>query len=351
MPSFGSLKIGDVTLVVAKSLSIELGLHVGNLLTQRRPLFADKWADKLLARAMVTTDEEIRRERIRQSERTVDNLKRLYAVLFAISFGVVAASTYEKIQDFEKLSEISIETLFLHAEITIAFIVTAGLFYYQGDRFLDVVYAKEPLAPVGPFQFGIDYLVNVFTMVPFFLMAHALAGKFTSTVGFTWFFVAYVLLIGFGLALLIFRDVFSLIQKPAAELPAISALKVFWLSMNSLLLLCLVAIYVIFISLGDTCPANYHDKSVFGFPLLMGLLIFTRDYLDFTRGWAILYPVDVNSKHARLLAPIPWLTRKFARVVARIVSFFVIALLILLIWKFGLWDLAALGSQCALAPS
>ncbi|TPN84168.1 hypothetical protein FJ987_02790 [Mesorhizobium sp. CU2] len=299
----------------------------------------------------MTTEEDIRRERVRQSERTVDNLKRLYAVLFAISFGVVAASTYEKIQNFDKIEQFGIESIILHAEMTIAFIITAGLFYYQGDRFLDVVYAKEPLAPVGPFQFGIDYLVNVFTMVPFFLMAHALAEKFTSAVGFTWFFVSYVLLIGLGLALLIFRDAFSLIQKPASESAQISALKVFWLSMNSFLLLCLVGMYALFITIGDTCPANYHGKSIFGFPLVMGILIFSRDYLDFTRGWAILYPVDGNSRHADLLAPIPWLTHKSARVRARVFSLVVIALLIFLIWKFDLWDLPAIASRCALPPS
>jgi hypothetical protein len=292
------------------------------------------------------TEEDIQRERIRQSERTVDNLKRLYAVLFALSFGIIASSTYEKIQGFDSITAINFGALFLHAELTVAFVVTAGLFYYQGDRFLDVVYAKEPLAPVGPLQFGVDYLVNVFTMVPFFLMAHALAKEFTGTVGFTWFFFAYVLLIGFGLLLLILRDAFALIHPPASEMPQIAALKTFWLSMNSLLLLCLVAGYVAFVNLGDSCPANYHGKSAFGFSMVMGILIFTRDYLDFTRGWAVLYPVDSNSRHAKLLTPLPWLTKKSARVSARTFSFLVIALIIFLILRFDLWNLSAVSSHC-----
>ncbi len=105
----------------------------------------------------MTEDE---RDRIRQSERTIDNLKRLYAVLFSLSFGIVAVESMKKIGVFTDPSAYAVGPLMLHVEITISFIFTAGLFYYQGDRFLDTVYAKHPLAPAKPAHFGADYFAT-----------------------------------------------------------------------------------------------------------------------------------------------------------------------------------------------
>ncbi len=79
-------------------------------------------------------------------KRTIDNLKRLYAVLFSISFGIVAFGVFKKLERYEDPNMVySWYSFFVEAELTVAFVMTAGLFYYQGDRFLDVSYARGPL--------------------------------------------------------------------------------------------------------------------------------------------------------------------------------------------------------------
>jgi hypothetical protein len=289
---------------------------------------------------MIITEEE--RDRIRQSERTIDNLKRLYAVLFSLSFGIVAVESFRKIGAFADPAAYKIGPLFLHVEITISFIFTAGLFYYQGDRFLDTVYAKQPLAPAKPTHFGADYFVNVFTMIPFYLMAQALGHEYTDAVGFTWYFLAYIYLIGQGLALLLIREIIGLKTKPVVP-ESISALKAFWFAMNSLMLFVAILAYFIWTRLSSNqCPTNYHVAGVY-FVAVMGILILVRDYLDFTRGWAVLYPVE---KPDDLQWPLPALHQAKARVYAWAAGLILIALTIWLIDLTGLWDLPYMATVC-----
>ncbi|NTI23602.1 hypothetical protein G6M87_17165 [Rhizobium rhizogenes] len=289
---------------------------------------------------MSISEEE--RDRVRQSERTIDNLKRLYAVLFSLSFGIVAIESFKKIGAFADSTAYALGPLILHMEITISFIFTAGLFYYQGDRFLDTVYAKQPLAPTKPAHFGADYFVNVFTMVPFYLMAQALGKEYTDAVGFTWYFLAYVYLIGQGLALLLIREIIGLKTKPVVP-EDISALKAFWFVMNSLMLFISVFAYFVWTYLTSSpCPTNYHAVGV-SFVAVMGILILLRDYLDFTRGWAILYPVqDANV----LKWPLPSLRRESARTGAWIAGLILIALTVGLVVVTGLWDLPTMAATC-----
>lgn len=42
--------------------------------------------------------DEVEKDLIRQGERTIDNLKRLFAFVFAFSFGVVATGAYAKLE-------------------------------------------------------------------------------------------------------------------------------------------------------------------------------------------------------------------------------------------------------------
>lgn len=286
---------------------------------------------------------EVERDRIRQSERTIDNLKRLYAVLFSLSFGIVALESFKKISPFADSAAYAFWPLVLHVEITVSFIFTAGLFYYQGDRYLDIVYAKHPLAPAKASHFGADYFVNVFTMIPFYLMAHALGKDYTDAVGFTWYFLAYVYLISQGLALLLIREVIELRTKPSIP-ERISALKAFWFLMNSFMLCLAVFAFCAWGWLSsNVCPTNYHGPAALSFVGLMGLLIILRDYWDFTRGWAILYPVQ-NADDLRW--PLTALRRAGARRWAWTAGLFFIAVTMWLIATNGMWDLPYMASVC-----
>lgn len=93
---------------------------------------------------------------IRQGERTIDNLKRLFAVVFALSFGVVATGAIEKLRPLLTTPDASAPPWWLwllNLEMTGVFVVTAGVFYHQSAKFLDIRYAKDPLSEAHPMGF------------------------------------------------------------------------------------------------------------------------------------------------------------------------------------------------------
>ena len=131
------------------------------------------------------------RELVRQGERTVDNLKRLFAFVFAISFGVIATGAIEKLRPILTNPAVPAPPLLtwsINIEMLEVSVITAGVFYHQGAKLLDTRYARHPLSEVHPFGFAWDYLTLVITMVPFFFMAHSFHPSVTHEVGYTWFF-------------------------------------------------------------------------------------------------------------------------------------------------------------------
>src|SRR5207237_867325 len=120
------------------------------------------------------SEREEERDLVRQRERTVDNLKRLYAFVFAVSFGVIGNGAVEKLKPLliGDLSQVpSISVWLVDLEMLFVFLVTASVFFHQGAKYLDIRYARAPLSEAHPFGFAIDYLTIALTMAPFFLMA------------------------------------------------------------------------------------------------------------------------------------------------------------------------------------
>ncbi|MGR9179740.1 hypothetical protein ACU8OR_30030 (plasmid) [Rhizobium leguminosarum] len=68
------------------------------------------------------TEADYEKDRVRQSERTIDNLKRLYAVLFSLSFAIVAQGAATKITAATSAGDFSLQTLLLNAEMTASFL-------------------------------------------------------------------------------------------------------------------------------------------------------------------------------------------------------------------------------------
>ncbi len=179
-------------------------------------------------------------------------------------------------------------------------------------------------------------------MIPLYLMATALGKDYTDAVGFTWYFLCYVYLIGQGLALLLIREVIGLKTKPVVP-PDIMALKAFWFVMNSLMLCISVFAYFAWSRLASAaCPTNYHTAGIY-FVALLGALILLRDYLDFARGWAILYPVDTSSQ---LRWSLPLLRRSGARGAAWVWGLALIALTVYMVAENRLWDLPYMANVC-----
>lgn len=88
------------------------------------------------------------RDLVRQGERTVDNLKRLFAVVFALSFAIVVHGILARLNHVVLPPGASIPAWrwLLNIEMVAVFMATAAVFYHQSLKFLDIRYAKEPLS-------------------------------------------------------------------------------------------------------------------------------------------------------------------------------------------------------------
>ncbi|CAM3780231.1 hypothetical protein G6L26_024350 (plasmid) [Agrobacterium radiobacter] len=284
------------------------------------------------------SDADFEKDRLRQSERT-------YAVLFSLSFAIVAQGAATKITTATIAGDFSLQALLLNAEMTASFLITAGLFYYQGDRFLDIMFAREPLGVVTPFNFGLNYAINVCQMIPFYLMAHGLSFENTSTVGFTWYFVAYTFLIVLGLMLLFIRR-FANFMKRHKEPRPIATLGAFWVFMNSLLLLVVIVLWMAWRSWGHVaCPTNGATTGSTVFLVTFGIMVLLRDILDFSTAWRVVYPTPRYTRFGRVMA---WFSTVQAQDKAWRVGFIIFVAIIFMILSSGLWNLFDLRAVCKL---
>jgi hypothetical protein len=243
---------------------------------------------------------------IRQGERTIDNLKRLFAVVFALSFGVVATGAIEKLRPLLTAPNVAAPPWWLwllNLEMIGVFVVTAGVFYHQSAKFLDIRYAKHPLSQAHPMGFAADYIILVLTVAPFYFLAHALSASVTHVVGYFWFVVFYIGLLGLGLALLLVAEIrhsdffrVRTFQETIApdEVRREHTLRTYWLLMNSLILLVVLALFWIF-SFFTPCPPAGKDSYGLAFLALFGVTAYLRDYFDFRYAWRFLYPLRESS--------------------------------------------------------
>jgi hypothetical protein len=260
------------------------------------------------------------RDLIRQGERTVDNLKRLFAVVFAISFGVLGQNVIERLRPIFSDAHATVPPLaiwMIYGGMIGVFCITAGVFYHQSVKFLDVRYAKAPLTEAHPFGFAFDYAILVLTAAPFFLMAHSLNRLVTARVGFTLFFVSYMILIGSGLSLLILGDIrhLSVVRRvllretfPDEELERQWIISRYWLVMNSfffLLLMCLFAASTDW----EPCPTAGRGNNISWFMYVFGVVTISRDLLDYRYAWRFLYPVRASRAAGLDLWPLTRLVR------------------------------------------
>src|SRR5262249_31449577 len=91
--------------------------------------------DSGLSRPVTTAiSEDEYNDLVRQGERTIDNLKRVFAVVFALSFGFVGLSIVDKIKPILTDASAIVPdavTWIVNIEMVTMFIVTAGVFYHQ----------------------------------------------------------------------------------------------------------------------------------------------------------------------------------------------------------------------------
>ena len=234
-------------------------------------------------------DQEVRR----LSDRTVDNLRGLYSVLFALSFGLALTGTYEKVHAALMAQAFDPVSLGVHALVSLSFLVTLGLFHYQTDRYLDVVYRRDGLPGVRPLVFLLDLVRGLVSMAPIYLMAQSLGAEPYRQVGFTWYVLSGAL---FLLSNTVFLSWTSLRRPGAApEAPEgdedrIDALRVFWLLLNSASMVLLFVIYRVFRSAGEVCPARGEEGLQVGFLSAFCILLLARNLIDISQSWPVLHP-------------------------------------------------------------
>lgn len=293
---------------------------------------------------------------VRQGERTVDNLKRLFAVVFATSFAIAGGSVIAKLKEV-LLQQISSPPAWLWAlniEMIVVFLVTAAVFYHQSVKFLDIRYARLPLAQAHPWGFAMDYIQLVLTAAPFFLMANSLGLDLTHKVGYLWFFVSYVSLLALGLILLIVSQIRHSgavrhgiwgEQIPEQEVQREALLRAYWMVMNGAILLILLGTFW-YVSRGGTCPANPRDGTLPWMLYFFGVVAMARDYLDFRWAWPFLYPIGDDNPTSQLLQPLRWMQSRRVHRNSIWLGIVLIGADVYLLFLLKFWDFAKWTAAC-----
>lgn len=227
---------------------------------------------------------DIERDLIRQGERTVDNLKRLFAFVFSLSFAAVAAGASAKLQPVLTGTRHSppLSVWFLNGEMLLV-----GVFFHQSAKFLDNRYARHPLSKAHPFGFAWDYFIQVATVAPFFFMAFAFAPSVTREVGYLGFFGFYVVLLSSGLVLLLLAALrhSNWVRNRIAETIAVQELeredviRTYWIFMNSSVLFVILLVFQIFRRSGILCPSSpAFGELISGFLVIFGIIALIRDF-------------------------------------------------------------------------
>ncbi|RWP83807.1 MAG: hypothetical protein EOR12_30245 [Mesorhizobium sp.] len=249
--------------------------------------------------AGVTSDED--KLQVRQQERTVDNLNRLFAMLFSIVFSVAAASILHKVATFVITAGPKVvdwEVVVFNATALVILGTTAAIFFHQASRGLDLRYAQS--AKVVPHRLGFlfDYLVIVLTMGPFALMGKALEQEITGVAGFFWFFVAHEILILFGLAMLIIGQLRHTIfgdDNISPEFVAVAhGVQRYWFVMNSIYLFITATSF--YLASGShtsvrSCPLMPHESGALFFMMVFFALAMARNAFDYLPMWNVFFPV------------------------------------------------------------
>jgi len=246
----------------------------------------------------------------RQRERTVDNLKRLFALVFSLSFAAAGVNFFGRIKPYligtEKFDDLTFSAIAMNIEIFLVFAVTAGVFYHHGCKFLDKRYALADSPPAEPMGFAIDFLTLVAQVLPFVFMANALSGDIYSAYGFTWFFFSYCAAFFGGLLLLYLGE----LRSQSDEVSVFGrtsnhgrVVRHYWILMNSAIMLLIGILFMTWVKLGYACPLN-PALSGYSFLILFGILALLRDVFDFFWIWPFQYPQQNEPYEGRLRWPL-----------------------------------------------
>jgi hypothetical protein len=259
------------------------------------------------------SEDEIK-ARVRQQERTVDNLNRLFAMLFSIVFSIAAASLLDRVVRHLRLPYKPVDLQILSFTLLSIIILgtTAAIFFHQASRGLDLRYGANAEIEPHSLAFIFDYLVIVLTMVPFAFMGKALDKNMTDASGFVWFFISHEVLILVGLVLLIIGQFRIQLFHPRSINPSFRKTAIgverYWFFMNSF--------YLVLTSLGffiasksytsnPQCPLYPHRSGALVFMVAFFVLAMMRNAADYFQVWKVFFPVKPDLAGGQHNYPLP----------------------------------------------
>jgi hypothetical protein len=140
-------------------------------------------------------------------------------------------------------------------------------------------------------------------------------------------------------------------RPPANSVPdlivgRIEALRVFWLLLNSACMVLLFAIYSLFRSAGEVCPARGEEGLQVGFVAAFCLVLITRDMIDISQSWPVLHPAAPGSEPVAPGRLLTWLERADRRRWIRALALVLALAIVILSVQAGLWDILAVTRNC-----
>lgn len=243
---------------------------------------------------------------VRQRERTVDNVKRLYAFFLSLSFSNVFRELVER---YDQPLKTYADTILQHpvAALQLAlppllvfaiFFITSSIFYFQADRLFDVRFAlaeedasthEKFMAEWKPYPFFVEYISLILQMIPFALMSFAFTKKFPMPGVVTEFYFSYALLFIIPSAVTLCKRVGKFFRN---EETIPTPITVHWLWINSLSLLAIGLGFTGYLgSWNPTAKSSLlqvSPSSTLWFCLLFAVVASARNFLDYSRVWQFL---------------------------------------------------------------
>ncbi|HVC60205.1 MAG TPA: hypothetical protein VND19_07600 [Acetobacteraceae bacterium] len=299
----------------------------------------------LHANIVVENADSVARSIQRQRERTIDNLKRLYAVTLSVSFatavGELVATLHDEHWDYRKPVDGS--GIGVRITLLVVLLTTAAIFFFQSDRFLDIKYgmprpdrrddaaATDELPYWGPIGLSIDALTVIVTVLPFPLMAYALEPHLMQRGGPVPFFLSYLLLlylavipIFLGWAVGVWNRVCNGIgsfhglrpggrETVLTEEQRSQVLSVHWVLLDSGTALILLGLFWRMAGSGaaSLCLPSAHVH-IGRFTLLFTIVALLRNFTDGLAVWPFLYLNKWTVSHRDLPWHARWLEQEFA---------------------------------------
>jgi|SRR5208283_2171737 len=209
--------------------------------------------------------------------------------------------------------------------LLLIFASTVAVFAYQADKFLDLRYTLRPLESDpkhmprwSGWDFAIDCVCLIVTLVPFTMMSYSFDGKLMSRAGIIPFFLAYILLLFLSLALLLFVRLKYLLslqyydaapsQAAQAEEGRYSSLTFHWFVVNGITIILLMLYFGALRSGSYLCHTSMRGPGAW-FIAVFTAAALLRNYADFTTVWPFLL---MNNSEVSV-AGLPRLSRWYMR--------------------------------------